>query len=133
MSISTVQTLLNAHLEDLTGLPPTQLENTQNLAVTGEAFTRATLIPARSSVLSIGVDGRTELRGLYQVDLFVPLNSGTADVNALADLVVQHFPKGARLTDGSTTVHCALSWREVGRRVEAFYQVPVLVQWSSVV
>ena len=133
MSMQTIQRLLNAHLSTLAGLPTVQHENTQNIGHAGTSFSRATLIPARPSVLTVGVDGRTELRGLYQIDLFVPMNSGAEAVNALADQVIEHFHRGLRITEGAVTVHVSLSWREAGMRVEQFYQVPVVVQWSSVV
>lgn len=133
MSIATIQTLLDTHLQTLTGLPPLQLENTRNIGVTGVAFSRATLLPARTTQVTIGINGKDEVKGLYQVDLFTPQDTGTATANALADDVMDHFPRGLVLTQSGIYLHILRAWREVGRREAPFYNVPVLVEWSAII
>lgn len=131
MSYANLQTALDTHLQTLTGLPTLQTENTRNVGRTGESFARATLLPARPTQASVGQHGRDLRRGLYQVDLFVPMDGGTASVNALADSVIEHFPRGLVLTASDTNVAIELAYREVGQRVEQFYMLPVIVVWWS--
>ena len=83
-------------LKTVTGLPSLQLENT--VATPKGAFTRATQIYARPTQATIGRNGRDRHEGLLQVDIFVPVNTGTAAANALADSVVAAFPRGLALT-----------------------------------
>ena len=132
MSYAAIQSLLDAKLQQLSSLPTLQLENTRNVGQTGVAFSRATLLPARATQLTVGLNGRDQRTGLYQVDLFYPIDSSTAAINAMADEIIDNFPRGTALTDGTVTVHCQLCWRETGRRIEQFYSVPVMIQWSCI-
>ena len=132
MSFATIQSLLDTHLQTLTTLPPLQLENTRNIGKVNEPFCRATMLPARTTQLSVGVNGRNTLQGLYQIDLFYPQDGGTPVALAMADAVIAHLPRGLVLSSGQTFVHIQMSWREAGGRVEPFYQLPVVVQWSCI-
>lgn len=129
MSYAKIQTLLDTRLAATTGLPTLQLENTRNIAKTGVPFTRGTLLPARSTQISLGTVGKDLFEGLYQVDIFIPQDGGTATVNALVDAVLTQFARGTRLVNGAVTVEIMNSWREVGSRIENFYSVPVTVEW----
>lgn len=133
MSIASVQTALDTRLQDLTGLPPVQLENTRNNGVTGQPFTRATLIPAQTSQMTVGVTGRDQLIGLYQIDVFISGDIGVGPANTLADQLVGHFYRGLSLTQAGVTTHIRKAWRGAGYRVEKFYMVPVSVQWYAIV
>lgn len=132
MSYSAIYSALDAHVQGITGLPALQLENTSNIAKTGTPFSRLTILPARATQLTVGVDGRDQVSGLAQLDLFYPLNAGTATVNAMVDTVLDSFPRGLTLTSGDTQVHIQVVWREAGRRLDQFYNVPVVIQWSSI-
>ena len=134
MSYQAIQSLLVERLKTVDGLPTLQEENTKNVARTGVPFSRATLIQSRATPATIGASGRDERSGLLQVDLFVPQDTGVSAVNALADAVVAHFPRGLSLTQDDTSVQVVLAWRETGtRHKEPFYGVPVIVQWRTIV
>jgi hypothetical protein len=132
MSYEKIQSLLDTRLQALTGLPTIQLENTRNIGQTGIPFSRATLLPARATQATVGLQGRDSRTGLYQVDLFYPLDAGTATINAMADSVIDHFTRGLVLIDGAINVHVLVCWRETGRRIEPFYSVPVVIEWSCI-
>lgn len=133
MKYSAIQSLLDAHLATLVGLPKLQLENTKNIAETGKAFSRAVLLPGRATPRTIGLNGKTEFPGLYQIDLFYPMDKGTATANQMADAVIAHFARGLVLNDSEVSVKVDIAWREAGSRNEPFYHLPVMVQWSSVI
>lgn len=133
MSISTIHQVLNDHLQSMGGLPALQLENTRNVGKTGVPFCRATLITSRPSTLTVGTTGQDILRGLYQIDLFFPQDTGVSDVNALADQIIEHFPRGLMFSADGTALHVNTTYRETGRRVDAFYQAPVVVAWTCIV
>jgi hypothetical protein len=129
-----IQQALDNRLATVTGLPELQTENTR-VNRTGKAntpFARGTLLPAQASQLTVGVGGVNTYSGLYQVDLFYPVDTGTTAVNAMADAVMAKFVRGDTLVVDGVSVHITLSWREVGRRDEPFYAVPVLVRWSTI-
>ena len=130
MRYAAIQSLLDAHLAQVTGLPPLQLENTRNVGKTGQAFSRATLVTNESQAAS---NQMTRYGGLYVVDLYYPIDTGVADANAMADAVIGHFESAPlhRLIDGALVVQLERAWREgVGRR-EQFYALQVKVRWHS--
>lgn len=128
-----IQAALDAQLATVTGLPELQRENTR-LNRGGRAttpFTRATFLPGQATQLTVGQNGVNRYSGLYQVDLFYPMDTGAATINAMADSVLAAFPRATVLGD-EFKVHCTIAWREAGRRDEPFYAVPVLVQWTTI-
>lgn len=127
MSYSTIHSLLDAQLETVVGLPTLYKENTRAEAKTGVAYSRSTLLPAESNALSTDTD---ELQGLYQIDLFYPMDKGVDTSNEIGDLVKAAFPRGLVLETGSTRVHIRMSWREVGQTFQQFYQLPIVVRWT---
>jgi hypothetical protein len=121
-------------LKTVPGLPPLQLENTLAKVSDKTAFSRATLIRTRPQQLTMGVTGSDLHAGLLQVDLFVPLNTGTTAVNTLADAVIAAFPRGTTLPVGARQVRIRMAYRETaGRMNDQFHQVPVVVEWQSVI
>jgi len=130
MSYATINALLDAHLAAATGLPPLQLENTQNIGVTGQPFARATLVTTESAAVT---NLRTEYGGLYVVDLYYPLNAGLPAANAMADTVIAHFKNVPQhtLSGSGVSVHLDKAWRESLGRRDQFYALQVKVRWRS--
>lgn len=127
----TLYDLLIERLQTVAELPALQLENT-NIDPQGKAFSRATLIRTRPSQGSVGASGRDRHSGLLQVDLFVPLGTGTTAANAIADEVISTFPRGLTLTSGALNLHVVRAYRETGGRLlDKFHQVPVSIEWWS--
>jgi hypothetical protein len=130
--IADIQTALVNHLKTFPTLPPLQEENTRNIGMTGQTFVRATLLPAQPRQLSVGQVGKDLRQGLFQIDVFVPQDTGIAAANQLADALVEHFPRVLALAQGDVIVHTPLAWRQTGGRNGVFYQVPVVIQWSAI-
>ena len=129
MSYAQIQAELDAHLETLVGLPPLSKENVL-VQLNGTAFTRATLIPTTPVFGTLGTTGKTLRTGTYQVDVFVPENSGSATPNATADAIIAHFNKGLALAGADVTVIIRKAWRSVAIRSDGYYNVPVSVEWN---
>lgn len=132
MKYAAIQELLDAHLSQVEGLPPLQLENTRNIGNTGQAFARATLSPTESVVET---NTYTRYGGLYVIDLYFPQDGGAASANAMADSVIAHFMSAPlkRLTGDEVTVQLEKSWREAGMRREPFYALQVVVRWHALI
>jgi hypothetical protein len=131
MKTSEIQTALDTQLKTIVSLPTLQLENTRldassNLA----AFVRSTLLPAQSTVISLGIGAKKQMQGLYQVDVFYPLDSNTTAARTLADTIVDTFPIGQRLTIGTTTVIIEVSSVMTAYSISKYYCIPVRIQWS---
>lgn len=128
MSFTAVQNALNAQLQTCDGLPPLQLENEHNAPKA--AWSRATLMPSRTLQPNVGTGGTAEMNGLYQVDLFYPMNQGMALANAMVDAVIDTFPRGMLIAEDGLFVQIESAWREAVQRDEPFMNVPVTVSWS---
>jgi len=127
-----IQNSLDAHLKTLAELPLLQTENTRiNASPNLNSFTRSTLLPAQSSVLAIGAGAPKQMTGLYQVDVFVPSDSGTATARGLADSIVDIFPAGLLLTSGNSTVHIDIASVMAAYTINKYYCIPVRVQWNT--
>lgn len=132
MNTFDIQNALDTQLATITTLPPLQTENTRFLANTNvTAFTRATLLPAQSAVISLGVGAQRQLSGIYQVDVFVPSDSGTVQARLIADQIVSTFAVGTRLISGDTTVIIDVASVMGSYSVNKYYCLPVRVLWST--
>ena len=83
--------------------------------------------------MTLGFNGGRELQGIYQADIYVLQNTGSAAVHALADSVVAAFPIGLALTDGVITVRIVVASVLFASSLDKFYGVPVSIQWSALV
>ena len=118
-------------LQTVPGLYPLLKEN--QVIQAKSSMARATLIRSRPAQLSVGVTGKDLHRALFQVDLFVPVNTDTTAVNALADAVISIFPRGLMLSIGSRWLHIITSYRETaGRLNDQLHQVPVVIEVNRV-
>lgn len=130
MKYDAIQSLLDTHLATVPDLPPLQLENTRNIAQTGQPFSRATLATTEATSAS---NISTRFGGLYVIDLYFPQDTGVSTSNAMADAVIAHFWNVAqhRLEGDGVIVQLGRAWREsVGRR-EPFYALQVKVRWHA--
>lgn len=130
MSYKEIQQALDGQLTSILGLPEIVLENTRFKANSKTPFIRSTLLPSQSSVETIGTTGYNKVFGLYQIDIFYPLDGGYEEINDNADEIISNFQKGTSFTITNSTLRINISWRNSGRKLENFYNVPVLVSWE---
>lgn len=132
MSIKNIAEVLDTHLRTFVGLPGLQTMNTLYVPKHSERYVRATLLPNPKVQLSIGINGRDEIKGIYQIDIFEPLNSGALGVLELADDISEHFPRGLSFALGSGVLHINRASVTAGTRYDKNYMVSVLVEFSTV-
>lgn len=132
ISYTAIQTLLDTQLATISTLPTLYTENERSTAQTNKNFSRSTLIPAKTDVLTVGSAPLLRLKGLYQIDVFLPQGKGTAS-NSIADDVLNGFPAALQLTDGTYTVQIESVERIAGSIFQQFYNVPVMVHWTCFV
>ena len=122
---------LVTQLKTVAGLPTLQLENT--VVQAKGSFMRATLIRSRPEQLTVGASGRDLHGGLFQVDIFVPVNTGTTAANVLADKVIDAFPRGLAFNLDGVQMYVRIAYRETAGRInDQFHQVPVVVEWQAI-
>lgn len=98
------------------------------------SWVRPTFLPGNPVGIEMGNGPGSERHvGLYQVDIFTPLDGGNGAARALAQQILGTFPKGATLTFNGTPVGIARSYRLPGYRdPEApYYVIPVRVEYYT--
>lgn len=133
MSFLAIQNILEAKLLTVTGLPVHQSENTLMKPSNTPAWCRSTLLPAATTVESIGANGRERKHGLFQIDLFYINNSGYAGATSMADTIISQFSKGLYLTDSTYTVMVLRSYIDGARPFPNYYQKSLVVEWECYV
>lgn len=130
MSITTAtQTLLDAHLATVSGIPSIQTENTRFTDVEAP-WVRTTLLPALSALQTVGANAVRKYMGIYQVDVIYPEDVGFAPGRTMADAVVAAFPIGLFLTDGTITVQIEMATAMSALPLLTFTYIPVQIQWA---
>lgn len=97
-----IQAALNTRLNSLSGAPTIIWPNTKAQPVIAASWMRPTLLPATTTLHNL--DGLQHHKGLYQIDIFVPVQGGLSTLTGYMDSVLSHF-KGQSLTANSDTVH----------------------------
>jgi len=78
-------------------------ENSNFIPTSGESFIRATYLPANTE--PTGYDLASDWHtGIYQLDIFTPLNAGKGEANTHADALGAYFKRGTLLSYGDIVV-----------------------------
>jgi hypothetical protein len=123
------------HLKTVEGLFPLNTENNLIRTAATQPFAKATMIWADEPThISIGLTGHDRHLGIFRVDLYVPVNTGTTVVNELADKIIEAFPRGTVFKIGDHDyAHAIKAYRTTANRLnEQFHTVPVSVRWSLI-
>jgi hypothetical protein len=119
---------LNTRLNSLSGLPEVAWPNTKYNPKQNTTWIRPTLLPATSQLYTLK-DERFH-QGIYQVDIYVPLEKGTKTLYDLADDVRQHFEAQRSLTSGSDTVFIQEVSMSPATRDESWYSLFVSISYQ---
>lgn len=103
MSVYTnIQTALDTHLNTITGSPSIAWPNTEFTPTHGTLYLEPILLPIVSNLETLNDYQR--YTGIYQINVSVPVEKGTATLNLWADRVVDLFISDRTLTGGADTI-----------------------------
>lgn len=125
-----VQQLLDTQTKTVSGLPTVFTENQPSNQKSGTSWARTTLLPARTSIASIGLYGQQLYSGLYQVDVFFPKDRGFLNSSNMADAIIGVFQPSTILAGSTFNVLIMTSWRLPANTYETFYNIPVQIEWN---
>lgn len=94
---------LDTRLAALSGGTAIAYENTSYVPVRGTPYLRPTLLMAPSLLMDL--DDLQMNEGIYQIDLFYPLDDGMGTLLAKADQIYDHFKSTLKLTSNSVNVY----------------------------
>ncbi len=91
-----IEVALHTRLATLSGSPAVSWPNTHYQPTENTTYLRPTILPA-STVLDT-LAGMEEHKGIYQVDVYVPLEKGVSALNTLLDSIQSLFKSNKTLT-----------------------------------
>ncbi len=95
-----IEIALNTRLATISGSPSIAWPNTEFKPVENVLFLRPTLLPVGSTLNQL--NGQELHKGIYQVDVHVPLEKGVLVVNALLDSIKALFSSNKTLVATDT-------------------------------
>jgi len=119
--LATLVTAAEVHWENAPFTPPTD----------GSPWYRVTFMPGTPFRGTLGENGFSELRGIFQVSVFYPAGGGSGTARAKADAIVSLFKSGTSLVGSSLSLLVEMSWREAALNEPDWYHVPVRVRWRA--
>lgn len=128
MSFKNIQIALDTALKLVPSIPTVAWPNTSFAPVLGTPFVVPNLLPAANTV-STSVE---TYKGIYQIDINVPINKGTSQIYAIADAIKTYFQAKSLVANGQTTLIQAVSLGLV-QRDNAWYSTNVDINYSSFV
>lgn len=100
---SNIQRALDTHLNTLSSRPYIAWPNTKFNPVENAAYIKPTVLAANSSLETLNDVHKNP--GIYQVDIYVPLEKGLNSALSLVDDIKDHFEDNRTLTSGGTIVY----------------------------
>lgn len=94
-------------------------------------YLRANELPSPTAGVSLAVDGANEYSGLFQIDVFGPLNTGSSAPKELAGAVVKHFKRGTRLDREGLRIDVMQASIGPALRDDPRWMVPVTVRYRA--
>lgn len=131
MTMATIRAALETRLNGISPAIATAWENVEYTPVIGIPWQRVNLLTNEPVDYAVTSDV-VEQRGLLQVTLYYPRNSGTATVSARAQAIATRFAPVQTLTSGATNVEI-LSTAHIaaGTTVDDWFVIPVTIPWRS--
>ena len=134
MSYISIHTALSDRLQTVVGLPTLQEENNRVRLGNGDIWSRATLLPAKTNIQTIGPNGFNQLNGLYQVDLFYPSDTGYTEPYNMVDLILASFVAGTVLGQIRIKNSYMISSHDLSRTDKVmpnYFILPVMIEWET--
>lgn len=123
-----IQTALDKTLAAMAGLPSVSWANIRYVPVNGTSFLRPSLLPAASELYTLSDSNRNS--GIYQIDIFTPVEKGMNAGLVLADDIKTHFESNRRISQGGNIVFIKAVSLGNSERQEAWNRIYVEINYE---
>lgn len=123
-----IQTALDKTLAFMAGLPSVAWANVKHVPVNGTSYLRPTLLPATSELYTLTDVNRHP--GLYQVDIFTPVEKGMYAGLSIADDIKTHFESNRRLSQNGDTIFIKQISLGPAQREDAWNHISVIIGYE---
>jgi hypothetical protein len=132
MSYYTIHTTLDNRLQTVTGLPTLQQENVRKVGDKKlTEWCRSTLLPSKTVVETVGLNGYNKVFGQYQIDIFYPQDISYTLPFQMGDTILHSFIIGTVLSGINITNSYILSGQSFqgSNQVPGYYKLIVMIEW----
>lgn len=126
-----IERALNKHLMDLNLGLPIIWQNTQSEPDIKKPYLEAFWVPSDTDPVSIGVGGFDEAVGFYQIDVKVPLETGSGLLTSYCGDIMEHYQNGTRLVYGGRSVLVLNQSLSPGTTEGTMYKRSITIYYSS--
>lgn len=124
-----IQAALDTKLNQLAGGIDVAWENTSYIPTKGTAYLRPSLLMAPSSLLNF--ESLQMNQGIYQIDLFYPLDRGPGDMLMKADEIHDHFKTDLKLVSNGVSVYLKAISRTTPSEIdEAWFMASIEINFK---
>lgn len=109
----------------------TAWENTAFTTSTNDPWCQVNFLPSEPDVVTLGPDGFNEQRGVFQISLFYPSNTGSGPAKAKADEIITAFPTGRKMTYSGQDVVIRKSGCSSGEQYRGHYRLYVSIYFYA--
>ena len=106
-------------------------ENARGKATIGEPWVQCTLLPATTERLELGHGGRSAYSGIFQLNFFLPAQTGSAAGNGYADKIAAAVRESPTIDMGDFSIHLTTVSRQPPRQETDWYMIPVRIEWRA--
>ena len=104
----------------------------KNVDPKGKAYLRPTFMPADTTGFGTESDGDNVYTGLFQIDVFWPIDKGLPEPLAVAAALAARFSRGTKLAADTFQVRIDLPASVLPSLQEAsWFQIPVRARWAA--
>jgi len=98
------------------------------------AYLRPYPLPARTESMGVSYQSPNDYRGIYQVDVFWPVNQNPISAYECASAIIAHFKKGTKMVrDGISVWVEGPPWQSPPLEEPSWFHVPVNVPYRAFV
>lgn len=127
-TFNNIQIALDTALAAVPSIPPVAWANTKYTPVAGTTFVRPTLLPATSVLKTL--NEYKNYPGLYQIDIFTPLEKGEGAGLVVADAIKTYYEAHRRLVANSDTIFVKEVSLGKGERQDAWNHIYVEIKYD---
>lgn len=133
MSFNNISIALNQRLQSYAAANSRSVawENKNYTPTLGTMYLRPTVLSADTALVGMANSDSTDHAGIFQIDVIAPINQAKAIALAEADAVSNYFSRGLSVTYDGVSVKIGSKSIGVGVREDAWYVVPVFINYQT--
>lgn len=121
---------LDSWLATMPGVPPINFENTVDGYAEGTTWVRVTHIPNTVDGASIGRFSDNKWKGIFNLNVLVPSNSGSRISAPIIDALISRFKRGSEIpTPAGNTVQIEKVTPGSAMKEKSWYVIPINIRY----